>query len=198
VIPHRAGVRVIAEPCEREILAASLWSADVVRAGVLVVAFHRITHAGARLAMVGHRAWIVIAAFARAEGRIGTSLFALAGVLRALVVVVTDVDVVPLGKGGFIRFVVAVVVDAVAGLGGRSQGIAWGQTLRGADSLARADTEIVVDFTGSPEAQLNGGLGAGTETGIGHALLEDDAVDGLPLLAGEPPGALPGGARPGG
>ncbi len=131
--------------------------------------------------MVGEGTDITIIARSSLERLMGTTDFRIAKILSTGIIIVTQ---------QVIGFAIAVVVEAVANLGGRDHGVTGGQTVLGADTLALTTTKFVGNLTGSPEGQFNRFVSTWATTSIGDTLLSFDSVDSLSSSASESPWAV--------
>jgi len=119
VVTNRTGVAVVAFRVVGDVLASPYLGADVVGAGVVVVAIHRVTDAHAGNAVIRDGAGIAVQAFPFSQGSMFAPGFARAEVFGAVVAVIAEVDEVTAHFGWFIGESVAIVVHPIAGLGRR-------------------------------------------------------------------------------
>jgi len=119
MVPYGARVVIIALGLVRQILTTPGFRTNVVRAGVLIIAIHRIAYADAGHAVIRDRTGIAVLALAIVEGRVLTTRFTGAGVGGTLVAIVAQVHVVPAHLGRLVRVAIAVIIQPVAYLRSR-------------------------------------------------------------------------------
>jgi len=140
LVRYRAGVGIVAVGLVVLSRAAAESVADVVRAGIAVVARDGQTQADSVLAMVADRAHVSVDALALVEVLVQAPILPDASVFGAVIVVVADVLVFSPDQRRIVDLAVAVVVHAVATLLLRNSRIAVRQPLFGAYSLSLADS----------------------------------------------------------
>jgi len=190
LVPNGTRVPVITITVVGGILAPAGLGTQVVGAGVLVVAFHRVADAGSRHAVVGHRARITIHALSLPQNFMVASVTAFAQVLGAVVAVVAEIDQVAIHLPGLVGAPVTVVIQAIAALRLGHLGITVGQPLLAADPLSGTDPPVIGERTGSPQGESHRLGRAGTYPGIGNTLSRGNAVHGGSLVARKSPRAL--------
>jgi hypothetical protein len=176
-VGHGARVAVVAVGEVVLEMAAAGAVTGVVGAGVIVVTDDGVANADSLLAIVGRGAWVAVFALTLVEEIVGAPRLPIAEVFGAVVPVVTEGYEETLFFVGFISEAVAIVIDAVAGLGGRNIGIAFGQTLVRANPLASTGAEVIGDVARSPKAEADRFTGAWAGSGFGHTLQCVDAID---------------------
>jgi len=190
LVSHSAGIIVIAGGAVVLEHASAGTVAAVIRARVAVIAGDGVANANSCLAVVGDGARVSIQAFPFVKLDILAPAFALTVVIGAVVVVVTQVYVVPFVLHRFVHVAVAVVVVAVALLFCRCGRVAWGQTFFSTHPHALAGAVLVLDLARCPEGQGDGVVGAGTDSGFCNTLASLDCVNGHDIEAEESPGAV--------
>jgi hypothetical protein len=140
--------------------------------------------------VVGDRAGIAVEAFGAREGLMSTPTSPFAGVLCTIVLVVAQFRQGAIDESRFVYVAVTIVIKTVTAFDGGFGGIAGGEPRVKTESFAGATAGVVGHLTGRPEPQGNRFSGAGTNSGIGHALCGTDTIDALCVIAGESPWAV--------
>jgi len=177
-VSHCARVQIITVGFVRGVLAAARLGADVVGAGVVVLALHRVRNAGTVNTVVSNRARITVFAGAGLEDLVDAAIFPHALVVRAFVAVVAQVDIVPPHQRRLVRLPVAVVVQAVAGVLSRHRSVAVVESVLAADTFSLTCAPLVLHRAGSGKSQGDRLVSAWAHTSVSHALLR------LPLAFG--------------
>jgi hypothetical protein len=133
-VGHSARVTVIAWFRIGGVLATALGGAEVVGTAIAIVTKDRFPHTVSVFAMVGSRAWVTVGAFTAFYGLVQAPRLWIAGVFCTRFAVVAAV---------FVDESITVVIDAVACLYRRCEGIAFSETFGGADALACAHSRCV-------------------------------------------------------
>jgi len=141
-VGHGAWVSVVARFAVGRKFAAPGLGADIVGAGVVVIALHRRAQAGPLGALVRGRARVCVVARFAVGRKVAAAGFG-ADIVGAGVVVIAEIPVLSLQQGSFVGRPIAVVVRAVADFLDRRGSIAFEQPLLVAPELARADSPLV-------------------------------------------------------
>ena len=157
--------------------AASSLVTRIICAGVRVVAFNLGADTDPLLAMVGYGARVAVLALITFQGQIATPGFAIANVLRAVVVIEAQINEIPANLRRFIHVAIAIVIQAVTELCHRGCGIAGGKALLSTDPLARTSARLRGRLAGGPQPQGHGTRRARADPGICHALQCADAIN---------------------
>jgi len=153
-VGDRAWVRVVAVCAVVLEKASAQPVAHIVRARVVVVAENRGAFADAFIAMVSDSACVAVEALALSQDVVGASGFSEADILRAWVLVITEVDVIPSDLVRLVGLAVAVVVRTVACLLDRLGCVALGKSFRSAHPLPVASSELVGAEARGEEQQI--------------------------------------------
>jgi len=170
IVIHRARVIIVAKLGVEFCSATTQPVTGIIGAGIGIVAKHGQADAHPRLAVVPNSTGITILAFAFVKRDVVATGLAQTGIFGTLVAVVTELHVLALDQNRFVDFAIAIIVDAIAGLGYRHQRVAGSQSLFGADPLAMARTCVVGYGTRSIQGQLHRFIRAGTDPRISGAL----------------------------
>jgi len=152
--------------------------ARVVGTRVVVIASDGTPYTLSCLAVVSNGAGVSVETLTLGEGIVGAAVLSVACICRARVFVVAGV---------FVHLTVTVVVRAVTRLLRRDSGVAVGESLFGAHAFSRAKPPVICLLAGGPKAQFHRFRSTGADARVGYALLKDDSVHRLRLLAGKPP-----------
>jgi hypothetical protein len=166
-IPYRAGLVIIALSLVVLEAAPPVDIADIIGAGVVVIAYHRCTLAVAVEAKLGHGARVTVVALHALLRFEDAALVGLALVQGAGVAVVA---------GSFVYLPIAIVIRAVAEFLVGDFGITLTQPLFSACPVTAAGTKFVGHFTGGAQTGGNRELGAGAGTRLQHAIVVAFAI----------------------
>jgi len=130
------------------ILTPTLFGADVVGAGILVIAHHRVPNADTCNAVIGHRAGVAIQTLALVQSRIFATHIAHATIYGAAVAVIAEVNVAPIDFSGLVYVTVTIIVETIAEFFGRYRRIAVGEPVSRTGPKPGARAPIIGHFTG--------------------------------------------------
>ena len=177
-IVDSARVIIVAFTLNRGKFTAPRICAQVVGAGIAIVAFDRCAGTATLNAMVGNRAGVAVIALSRIEKGVDAALDTRTFVLSAVIAIKTEVHVVPRHQGRFVHLSITIIIEAIADLLSRLHCIATRETLFTADPQAPTGAEFVGHLTWRREPQFDGALRTRTFTCIIDALAKLNSIDG--------------------
>jgi len=117
VVTQGAGVTVVAVAAHGGKFTAAVFGADILRAGVLIIAHNWLSYTATSLTMVSYCTGISVSTIAHLQDVVDTTLCSSALVLRTLVPIIAKIDEIACYEVRLICIPVAIVVETVAKFG---------------------------------------------------------------------------------
>jgi hypothetical protein len=186
------GTRVLVVTVGRveQMLAAPKTVAGIVSARIAVITGNGRPDTDTGRAMVSNGAGIAVQAFSAIQLLVATARLTVAQVLGTGVAIIAQRQKLSPRLVRLVHEAIAIVIQAIAGLHGRGQGITVAQSTLLADPLPATTAKFVAPFTRGRQAQLHRVVCARADARIGHALLRFHTIHRERFHAREAPGAV--------